>query len=76
MLFFPFPEYGPAVIDHILLLAEFPAGVKINKGLDPNSEEDICKLMEALQQAEHMIDRAMQEKSRVGIIRKYNLCSF
>ncbi|XP_034241273.1 nuclear export mediator factor NEMF homolog [Thrips palmi] len=69
----PHLEYGPAVIDHILLLAGFPAGVKINKGLDPNSEEDISKLMESLQQAEHMIDRALQEKSRGYILQKKEL---
>lgn len=63
---FPSSEYGPAVIEHVLLLVGFPAGVKINKGIDPNSEEDIKKLEDALQQAEHMIDRALQERSQVS----------
>lgn len=63
---FLFSEYGPAVKEHVLLLAGFPVGVKINKGIDPNSEEDIKKLEDALQQAEHMIDRALQERSQVS----------
>ncbi|KAK3914670.1 Nuclear export mediator factor NEMF-like protein [Frankliniella fusca] len=66
----PHLEYGPAVIEHVLLLVGFPAGVKINKGINPNSDEDIGKLVEALQQAEHMIDRALQEPSRGYILQK------
>lgn len=66
----PHLEYGPAVIEHVLLLVGFPAGVKINKGMNPNSDEDIEKLLEALQQAEHMIDRALQESSRGYILQK------
>lgn len=66
----PHLEYGPAVIEHVLLLTGFPSGVKINKGIDPNSEEDLKKLVEALQQAEHIIDRALQDKSAGYILQK------
>lgn len=69
----PHLEYGPAVIEHVLLLVGFPPGVKVSKGIDASSEEDLEKLSEALQQAEHMVDRALQETSRGFILQKKEL---
>ncbi|XP_066993709.2 ribosome quality control complex subunit NEMF homolog [Anabrus simplex] len=64
----PHLEYGPAVIEHVLLKAGFAANCKLGKGF--SIDEDTTKLSSALQEAEQLIDIAMKTPSKGFIIQK------
>ncbi|XP_050663996.1 ribosome quality control complex subunit NEMF homolog isoform X1 [Leptidea sinapis] len=65
-------EYGAALIDHVLLENNLSGNMKITQ--DPNKgfqvDRDICKLLEALKQAEILMDNAHKEVSKGYIIQK------
>lgn len=67
----PHLEFGPAVIDHVLLQAGFPAGCKIGKGFDVSA--DFPKLVTALENAENMFKEAMNNISKGYITQKKEL---
>lgn len=58
-------DYGPAVIDHVLLEAGFPSNCKLGKQFD--IEKDIQKLHAALLKAEELICVASKTTSKVKI---------
>lgn len=58
-----FADYGPAVIEHTLLKAGFNAGCKLGKGFD--LDKDAPKLFAALTEADHLLDQALQQESKV-----------
>ncbi|XP_033115879.1 nuclear export mediator factor NEMF-like isoform X2 [Anneissia japonica] len=60
--------YGPAVIDHCLRGQGFPDNVKIGQGVDVN--EDLPKIMEAIREAEKMMQDAGTVKQKGYIIQK------
>lgn len=64
----PLLEFGAAVIDHVLLKAEFNLGCKIGK--DFNITEDMPKLILALEEANNMMEHAKQNVSKGYIIQK------
>ncbi|XP_044729059.1 nuclear export mediator factor NEMF homolog [Chrysoperla carnea] len=61
-------DYGPAVIDHVLLEAGFPSNCKLGKQFD--IENDIEKLHAALLKAEELICVASKTTSKGYIIQK------
>lgn len=61
-------EFGSAVIDHVLLKAGFNLGCKIGK--DFNINEDMPKLILALEDANNMLDHAKKNVSKGYIIQK------
>ncbi|XP_054262763.1 ribosome quality control complex subunit NEMF homolog [Macrosteles quadrilineatus] len=63
----PHLEYGPAVIDHMLLKVGLPPGVKLGKGFDLSQLHKIC---EALQEAEALLDQALQQPSKGYVVQK------
>ncbi|XP_006611464.1 nuclear export mediator factor NEMF homolog isoform X1 [Apis dorsata] len=64
----PLLEFGSAVIDHVLLKYGFTLGCKIGK--DFNIEEDMSKLILALEYANDMMNSAKQNISKGYIIQK------
>lgn len=60
-------DYGPAVIDHVLLEAGFQYNCKVR---DFNIENDIEKLYSALEKAEILLKNASKEASKGFIIQK------
>lgn len=64
----PLLEFGSAVIDHVLLKHGFTLGCKIGK--DFNIEEDMSKLILALEYANNMMNSARQNISKGYIIQK------
>uniref|UniRef100_A0A1B6FD40 NFACT RNA-binding domain-containing protein n=1 Tax=Cuerna arida TaxID=1464854 RepID=A0A1B6FD40_9HEMI len=63
----PHLEYGPAVIDHMLLKVGLPPGVKLGKGFDISQVDKLC---EALQEAESLLNQALTQPSKGYIIQK------
>nr|CAD7430506.1 unnamed protein product [Timema monikensis] len=61
-------EYGPAIIDHVLLQAGFPSNCKLGKGF--SLSEDLPKLCAALDEAEQLMIQAAQQASKGYIIQK------
>jgi hypothetical protein len=59
-----FVDYGPAIIEHVLLKAGFSAGCKLGKGFD--LEKDMPKLLAALSEADHLLDLALQQEPKVS----------
>jgi hypothetical protein len=59
-----FVDYGPAIIEHVLLKAGFSAGCKLGKGFD--LDKDIPGLFAALREADHLLDQASQQESKVS----------
>lgn len=55
-------EYGPAVIDHVLLKVGFPPNVKLGKGFDIAQVDKIC---EALEEAECLLNLGLSKPSKV-----------
>nr|CAD7402804.1 unnamed protein product [Timema poppensis] len=64
----PHLEYGPAIIDHVLLQAGFPSNCKLGKGF--SLSEDLPKLCAALDEAEQLMIQAAQQASKGYIIQK------
>ena len=58
-------EYGPAIIDHILMKAGYLKNVKLGKGFDISQ---VNKIVEALQEAEKLLDTALSRPSKASII--------
>lgn len=58
-----FVEYGPAIIEHVLLKQGFSNSTKIRKTF--NIREDIDKLMDATSEAEHIFQLAKQNHEKV-----------
>ncbi|XP_012257148.2 ribosome quality control complex subunit NEMF homolog [Athalia rosae] len=67
----PHVEFGPAIIDHVLLQADFPAGCKIGKGFD--TATDFPKLATALKNAENIFQEATKNISKGYITQKKEL---
>lgn len=65
-------EYGPALIDHMLLKVGFPVGVKLGKGFEIDQSD---KLVEAFQEAEALLDHALKHPSKVSFI-LYIICPY
>ncbi|XP_049952116.1 ribosome quality control complex subunit NEMF-like [Schistocerca serialis cubense] len=61
-------EYGPAVIEHVLLRGGFPSGCKFGKNF--NVTEDLPKLCEALTEAEKLMENAARQVSKGYILQK------
>jgi hypothetical protein len=59
-----FVDYGPAIIEHVLLKAGFSAGCKLGKGFD--LEKDMPKLLVALNEADCLLDLASQREPKVS----------
>lgn len=66
-------EYGPAVIDHVLLTVGLKPGMKWGKDFDLNH---LQKLSEALQEAEKLLDNALQSPAKVSLIESINCLNF
>lgn len=64
----PHLEYGPALIDHVLLKAGYKSSCKIGK--DFNVHEDLPKLLETFTEAEHIMDQALKQVSKGYIMQK------
>lgn len=60
-------EYGPAVLDHVLLKVGFQKNIKLGKGFDISQ---VNKIVEALQEAERLLDLALSKPSKGYIIQK------
>lgn len=58
-------EYGPAIIEHVLLLQGFSNSTKLGKTF--NIQEDIDKLMNAINEAENIFQLAKQSHEKVFI---------
>ena len=56
----PFFVYGPAVIEHCLLLEGLQPNAKVPQQFDPTDAEVMGKLMQALQRCEVMMKDAQQ----------------
>ncbi|XP_075223321.1 nuclear export mediator factor NEMF homolog Clbn [Lycorma delicatula] len=63
----PHLVYGAALIEHVLLKAEFPYNCKLGQNFQ---DADIPKLLEALHLAENIIDEAISQPSKGYIIQK------
>ncbi|CAG9863169.1 unnamed protein product [Phyllotreta striolata] len=61
-------EYGPAIIEHVLLKRNFPNSTKIGKNLNQN--EDIDRILEALNEAEDIFQNIKPEQIKGYIIQK------
>lgn len=64
----PHLEFGSSLIDHVLVKSGFAPNVKINKGFDP--VQDLPKLMQALREADEMMESAKNGASKGYIIQK------
>lgn len=64
---FPFPAYGPAVIDHSLQAAGFPPAAAVGKGFDIAC--DLSRLLSALELAEELMKQS-EEQCQGYIIQK------
>lgn len=60
-----FPEYGPALIEHVLLIHGFNNSSKIGKTF--TIEKDIDQLMIALEEANGLFQAAKKQHSLVSI---------
>lgn len=60
---FLFIEYGPAIVDHVLLRQGFSNSTKIGKTF--NIQQDIDKLMDAVVEAENIFQLAKQNHEKV-----------
>ncbi|CAH1998985.1 unnamed protein product [Acanthoscelides obtectus] len=67
-------EYGPPLIEHVLVKHGFTNATKIGKTF--NIMEDIDRLMEALQEAEDILQAAKKEHSKVLFLRIFTLIFF
>ncbi|CAG5114692.1 unnamed protein product, partial [Candidula unifasciata] len=67
-LLIPNLDYGPAIIDHVLLGAGFPENVKIGKGF--TLDADFPRLMSAIHEAEDLLKKFMAEPCKGYIIKK------
>ncbi|XP_018579710.1 nuclear export mediator factor NEMF homolog [Anoplophora glabripennis] len=61
-------EYGPAIIEHVLLKQGFSSATKIGKTL--NIQEDIGKVMDAVYEAENIFQLAKQNHEKGFITQK------
>jgi hypothetical protein len=59
-----FVDYGPAIIEHVLIKAGFSAGCKVGKGFD--LEKDMSRLLAALNEADHLLDLAVEREPKVS----------
>ncbi|XP_023716969.1 nuclear export mediator factor NEMF homolog isoform X3 [Cryptotermes secundus] len=64
----PHFDYGPAIIEHVLLKAGFSTGCKLGKGFD--LEKDMSKLLAALNEADHLLDLALQREPKGYIVQR------
>lgn len=67
-----FVDYGPAIIEHVLLKAGFNASCKLGKGFD--LEKDMPKLLTALNEADCLLDLALQWEPKVSQEGPYAYC--
>ncbi|KAK7790282.1 hypothetical protein R5R35_003862 [Gryllus longicercus] len=61
-------EYGPAILEHILLGAGFAANCKLGKSF--HVPQDIPRLLDAFQQAEALFDIGQEKPSKGYIVQK------
>lgn len=61
--FFKLLDYGPAVIEHVLLNIGFTSSTKVGK--DVKIPDDIDKIVEAMNEAQKIMDKAKIEHSKV-----------
>ncbi|GFN73720.1 nuclear export mediator factor nemf-like, partial [Plakobranchus ocellatus] len=61
-------DYGPAIVEHVLLGAGFAENAKIGKGFDLNT--DLDRLMQALEEAESLFLKLTSEPCKGYIIQK------
>ena len=68
----PHLEYGPALIEHVLLTIGFKSNCKIGKdfNVQNTSSEDFMKLVKAFSEAEHMMELSLKEVSKGFIMQK------
>jgi hypothetical protein len=59
-----FVDYGAAIIDHVLLKAGFNSGCKLGKGFV--LDRDIPALCAALNEADCLLDQALQREPKVS----------
>jgi hypothetical protein len=59
-----FVDYGPAIIEHVLIKAGYNAGCKLGKGFD--LEKDMSKLLVALNEADYLLDLALEREPKVS----------
>lgn len=64
----PHVDYGPAIIEHVLLKSGFTAVSKLGKGFD--LDKDMPKLMAALSEADGLLDLAVHQEPKGYIIQK------
>lgn len=57
-------DYGPAIIEHVLMTVGFPNTCKLGK--DVNIDTDLPRLVEAFQLAEQILDHALAIPSKVS----------
>ncbi|BFZ07429.1 hypothetical protein BsWGS_10468 [Bradybaena similaris] len=67
-LLIPNLDYGPAIIDHVLLGAGFPENVKFGKGF--SLDADFPRLMSAIHEAEDLLKKFMAKPCKGYIIKK------
>lgn len=64
-----FVEYGPALLEHVLLKHGFTNASKVGKTF--NVAEDLDKLMEAIDEAEQIMHNAKMSPAKVLNINRY-----
>ncbi|XP_005099828.1 nuclear export mediator factor Nemf [Aplysia californica] len=67
-LLVPHLDYGPAIIDHVLLGAGFKENVKIGQGFHPDA--DMSKLLTAIEEAESLLQDFISKPCKGHIIQK------
>ncbi|KAI5706835.1 hypothetical protein M8J75_011793 [Diaphorina citri] len=61
-------DYGPAIIEHVLMTAGFPNTCKL--GMDINIETDLPRMVEAFKMAELILDQALTVSSKGYLVQK------
>uniref|UniRef100_A0A8D8LLF6 Nuclear export mediator factor NEMF homolog n=2 Tax=Cacopsylla melanoneura TaxID=428564 RepID=A0A8D8LLF6_9HEMI len=67
-IFVPKLDYGPAIIEHVLMSAGFPNTCKLGK--DVNIDTDLPRLVEAFKMAEQILDQALTVPSKGYLMQK------
>ncbi|XP_057671845.1 ribosome quality control complex subunit NEMF homolog [Diorhabda carinulata] len=65
-------EYGPAVLEHVLLKHNFPNATKIGKSFNPT--ESIDEVMDAIRDAENIFQTARGGQTKGYIVQKKEAC--
>ncbi|KAL1461067.1 hypothetical protein WDU94_012998, partial [Cyamophila willieti] len=67
-IFVPQLDYGPAIIEHVLMSVGFPNTCKLGK--DVNIDTDLPRLVEAFKMAEQILDQALSVPSTGYLMQK------